>query len=142
MGRAYSQDLRDRVIDAVIVEGMSRHGAAHRFGISPASAIKWVQQFEREGRRTKRSGRGQRPSPVRQHREWLLDLVKREFSLTLQAMCDRLREVHDVRADPGILSRFFRAEGISIKKNYSAKRAAAARRCAQARTLEALSGPN
>jgi transposase len=43
MGRAYSQDLRDRMIDAVIVEGMSRHGAAHRFGVSPAAAIKWVQ---------------------------------------------------------------------------------------------------
>jgi 2-methylcitrate dehydratase len=45
MTRAYSQDLRDRVIDAVIVEGMSRHGAAHRFGVSPASAIKWVQHY-------------------------------------------------------------------------------------------------
>ena len=34
MGCAYSQDLRDRVIDAVKVDGMSRHGAAHRFGVS------------------------------------------------------------------------------------------------------------
>lgn len=142
MPRAYSQDLRDRVIDAVVVDGLSRHAAAERFGVSPASAIKWVQGFERDGRRTKRTGRGNRPSPVRQHREWLLELVKAEFSLTLQAMCDRLREVHDVRADPGILSRFFRAEGISIKKNYSAQRAAAARRRAQARALAALSGPN
>jgi hypothetical protein len=29
MTRAYSRDLQDRVIDAVIVEGMSRHGVAH-----------------------------------------------------------------------------------------------------------------
>lgn len=128
MTRAYSQDLRDRVIDAVIIEGMSRHGAAHRFGVSPASAIKWVQRYERDGSRTKRGTGGHRPSPVRQHREWLLALVQAEFSLTLQAMCDRLRAVHGVRSDPGILSRFFRAEGISIKKNYFAQRAAAARR--------------
>ena len=132
MPRAYSQDLRDRVIDAVVVEGMTRHAAAHRFGVSIASAIKWVQHFERAGSRVPRGTGGHRPSPVRQQREWLLELVRSEFSLTLQAMCERLREVHGIRADPGILSRFFAAEGISIKKNGSAQRAASARHRAQA----------
>ena len=35
---AYSQDLRDRVIDAVVVEGMSRRAAAVRFGVSEMAA--------------------------------------------------------------------------------------------------------
>ena len=34
MADAHSQDLRDRVIDAVTLEGMSRRGAAVRFGVA------------------------------------------------------------------------------------------------------------
>ena len=49
MASAYSQDLRDRVIDAVVRGGMSRRAAAARFGVSESSAIKWVQRFERSG---------------------------------------------------------------------------------------------
>ena len=50
MAGAYSQDLRDRVINAVVVEGMSRRAAAARFGVSGSSAIKWVERVERGAR--------------------------------------------------------------------------------------------
>ena len=52
MAGPYSQDLRDRVIDAVVHGGMSRRGAAERFGISDSVAVKWVERFERTGLRT------------------------------------------------------------------------------------------
>ena len=45
MARTYSQNLRDRVIDAVESEGLSRRAAARRFGVSAAAAIKWLQRF-------------------------------------------------------------------------------------------------
>jgi len=51
MPRAYSQDLRDRVIDAVLRGGESRCSASRRFGVSEASAIKWLQRYERAGDR-------------------------------------------------------------------------------------------
>jgi putative transposase len=47
MAGAYSQDLRYRVIDAVIGGKVSRRGPAARFGVSLSSAIKWVQRFDR-----------------------------------------------------------------------------------------------
>jgi transposase len=46
MAGAYSQDLRDRVIDAVETEGMSRRAAARRFGVSASAAVKWLQRYE------------------------------------------------------------------------------------------------
>ncbi len=49
MGSALSSDLRERVVRAVS-EGASRRQAAERFGVSPASAIRWQERFEREGR--------------------------------------------------------------------------------------------
>ena len=64
MARAYSQDLRDRVIDAVETEGLSRRAAARRFGVSPASAIKWLQRFHRTGKRESAGTGGHRPSKV------------------------------------------------------------------------------
>ena len=54
MASAYSQDLRDRVIDAVARGEMSRRAAAARFGVSESSAIKLVQRFERSGWRRAR----------------------------------------------------------------------------------------
>jgi transposase len=49
MAQAYSQDLRDRVIDA----GTSARAAVERFGIGVATAIVWVR-LAREGERTAR----------------------------------------------------------------------------------------
>ena len=42
MAKPYSQDLRDRVLDAVDKEGMSL-AATDRFGIGEASAIRWIR---------------------------------------------------------------------------------------------------
>jgi transposase-like protein len=42
--KAYSCDLRERVIEAVAA-GASRREAAERFEVSAASAVKWVQRW-------------------------------------------------------------------------------------------------
>ena len=42
MLKPYSQDLRDRVIDAVERGEMSRRAAARRYEISRSVAIKWL----------------------------------------------------------------------------------------------------
>ncbi len=49
MAAPLSSDLRERVVKAV-AEGASRCLAAERFRVSPASAIRWQESFEREGR--------------------------------------------------------------------------------------------
>ena len=48
MARAYSQDLRDRVIDAALA-GLSARGAAERFGFGEATAILWVRRGRQAG---------------------------------------------------------------------------------------------
>jgi transposase len=44
MPKAYSCDLRERVITAVET-GASRREAAERFEVSVASAVKWLQRW-------------------------------------------------------------------------------------------------
>src|SRR3954462_13578614 len=49
MGRAYSMDLRERVVAAVAQEGLSRRQAAARFGISDSTAINWLKRVATTG---------------------------------------------------------------------------------------------
>src|SRR5829696_3916866 len=49
MGRAYSMDLRERVVAAVAQEGLSRRQAAARFGISDSTAINWLKRVATKG---------------------------------------------------------------------------------------------
>jgi len=122
MPGAYSQDLRDRVIDAVAREGMSRRAAAARFGVSESSAIKWVQRFEQKGtRRASRMGGYVRPK-LEPHREFLEGLRTEKPDITLQALCDRLLAERGVTADTSMMSRFFRRIGVTLKKRRSSRR--------------------
>ncbi len=51
MPRAYSPDLRERVILVVETGEETCRSAAQRFGVSASSAIKWVQRLHRAGDR-------------------------------------------------------------------------------------------
>ena len=115
MTKAYSQDLRDRVIAAVEQDGLSRREAARRYRIGDATAVRWLAALG-QGRRGPRAQGGDRRSRLPAHEAWLLALIKVEPDLTLAAVADRLLAEHGVKADAGMLSRFFRARGISFKK--------------------------
>ena len=71
MAGAHSQDLRDRVIDAVTGGGMSRRGAAARFGVSDSVAIKWLERFERTGVRAAAKMGGYKRPKLEPHRAFL-----------------------------------------------------------------------
>lgn len=75
MAKSYGQDLRDRVIDAVEREGMSRRAAGRRFGVSASAAVKWLQRFRRTGQRTPVGRGGHRPSKLAPHRAFLEALL-------------------------------------------------------------------
>jgi putative transposase len=116
--KPHGPEIRDRVLDAVEGEGMSRRAAAARFKVSDASAVRWVQA-SRQGRRGPFAQGGDRRSELPAHRVWLLALIEAEPDLTLAAIGERLQAEHGIRADAGMLSRFFNKCGISFKKKRS-----------------------
>ena len=63
---ALSDDLRERVVGAVVEGGMSRNAAAKRFGVSIASAVRWVARFKTKGEISPVSDGGR--SSFRSHR--------------------------------------------------------------------------
>ena len=126
MAGAYSQDLRDRVINAVVVGGMSRRAAA-RFGVSESSAIKWVERFERSGSRTAAKMGGYKRVRLEPHRAFLEGLRAEKSDITLQALCDRLLAERGVKADTSLMSRFLRRLGVTLKKRRSSHASRTAR---------------
>ena len=116
------------MIKAVIEDGLSRNEAARIFRVGIASAIRWVKAFEETRRAAALPTGGDRRSVLKPHRDWLLELRRRENDLTLDAIAERLLRTHGVEADKSMLSRFFAAEGISFKKNRARQRTGSSRR--------------
>lgn len=124
-GKPRSEDLRVRAIAAVVEEGLSRRAAARRFRVGAASVVRWVAAYEASGRTAPLPRGGDRRSVLKAHREWLLALRREENDLTLAALAERLAKEKGVKADASMLSRFFKAEAISFKKNPARQRAGA-----------------
>jgi transposase len=121
MAKAYSQDLRNRVIDAVRTSRMSRRAAARHYGVSESVAVKWLERVERDGSREPVGHGGHRPSKLLPHREFLEAARAGKSDITLQALCDRLSAERGVKADTSMMSRFFRKIGVTFKKRRSSR---------------------
>lgn len=139
MAKPLSMDLRERVVSAVEVEGLSRHQAARRFGVSVSTAIRWVARWQRNGSVAPGQMGGHKPKTIRgEHHDWLVERCRdREF--TLRGLVAELAE-RGVKVDYRSVWNFVHAEKLSFKKNRGRQRARSARRRAPAGAVATLSG--
>ena len=115
MARAYSQDLRDRVIDAALA-GLPARQAAARFGVGIATAILWVRRARQSGERMARR-QGQPPhSKLDPHRTFVLELIEAIPDMTLIEMQQRLEAERGIRASIGTLWAFLDRCNMTVKK--------------------------
>ena len=124
MPKAYSGDLRERVIDAVEA-GASRREAAERFEVSVASAVKWQQRWD-ETRSAAPKLRGGSISPLEEFAPEILALVAEQPDLTLVETVAELRK-RRIRTSRSSLWRFLDRHDITLKKKPASRRTAAGR---------------
>jgi len=115
MARAYSQDLRDRVIDAAF-SGKSVRGSAAHFGVGPATAIVWVRRARETGQRSARKQGPPLRSKLDPHREFLLGLIEQTPDLTISELLERLAVDCSVKASRSTLWTFLDRCGLTFKK--------------------------
>ena len=116
MGKPCSLDLRERVVAAVEVEGMSRNQAAARFGVAPSSAIKWVARFRATGSAAPAKMGGRKKRTLRDgHAEWLIGRC-REKDFTISQLVAELLDERGLKVDRRSVWEFLHAEGLSFKK--------------------------
>jgi len=115
MGHCLSDDLRIRVVSEV-ENGCSCRAAASRFGVSAASAIRWVQAFRKTGSpEAKPQGGDRRSRRIEAHRAFIMGAVADRKDITLAELQERLAE-RGARFGIGTLWRFFDRHGITVKK--------------------------
>ena len=137
MGRAYSLDLRERVVGAV-ASGRSCRSVAATFGVSVASVVKWSQRFRATGSAAARKVGGRRPYALLAERDWLLSRFKAKPDITLRALAAELAE-RGIKVSYFAVWHFFEHEGISFKKKPARQRAGPPRRRKAKSQVEALS---
>ena len=122
MGRPLSQDLRQRVVAAVMQGGLSNNRAAARFGIAVSTANLWVRKFKATGSIAHGKIGGYRPAALSgAHREWLLDRCRSGRDFTLRGLVAELAQVRGLKVDYVSVWRFVHAEGLTHKKRPSTR---------------------
>jgi transposase len=133
MPKAYSGDLRERVIDAVET-GASRREAAERFEVSVSSAIKWLQRW-RDRRSAAPKPRGGSISPLEEVAAEVWALIDEQPDLTLVETVTALGK-RRIKTSRSSLWRFLDRHGITLKKKPASCRTAASGCGARAPTLD------
>ena len=95
MARAYSQDLRERVIDAAL-SGPSLRQAAARFNVGVSTVIGWVGRLRDSGEHSARRQGRPRGLKLDPHIDFLLPLIEAEPDMTIEKMQERLLEDREV----------------------------------------------
>ena len=114
MGRPYSLDLRERVVDAAAAT--SRRQAAARFGVGPATAIRWMAAVATTGTVAARPQGRPRTSKLDSHEAFLRGLIDEKDDITLEEMRARLLDEHDLKVGLGTLWAFLDARDLTYKK--------------------------
>ena len=115
MSRAYSLDLRERVLNAVAA-GQSARSAAVHFGIGTATAVRWVRRWRETGERTAHKQGHPVGSKLDVHAEYLLGLIADKGNLTLEELRSRLVQERGVQVAISTPWGFYRKHGVSFKK--------------------------
>jgi transposase len=135
MARAYSLDLRERVVGAVAAGECCRK-VASTFGVSVASVVKWSQRFRATGSAAARPMGGNRPYALTGERGWLLSRLSEKPDVTLRTLVAELAE-RGIVVSYYAVWHFFEHEGVSFKKKPARQRAGSSRRRTAADTMEA-----
>ena len=124
MARAYSLDLRERVV-AAVVGGQSCRSAARAFGVSVASVVKWLQRYRTTGSAAAKPMGGKRPYALEGERNWVLARIGEVPDLTLRAMTAELA-ARGIVVSHYAVWHFLRREGITLRKKSARQRSRAA----------------
>ncbi|CAN7625300.1 IS630 family transposase [Mesorhizobium sp. LjNodule214] len=114
MTRALSNDLRERVVEAVGT-GESCRVVASRFGVAVSSVVKWSQRYRATGSVAPGKMGGHRKRILEPHRAFIVERINQTSDLTLHRLKDELA-ARGVMVSHNAVWVFLRREGLSFKK--------------------------
>ena len=114
--KAYSEDLRRKVVEAVQQRGIAKSEAARTFGMSLSSVKRYVAKARRGNSLSPRKHPGPRPKIDERARRLLEADVEERPAVSLRERGRFLERVAGVRVSESTLSRHLRRMGFSPKE--------------------------
>lgn len=116
MATYLSEDLRIRVIRAVD-GGMSRNAAARRFGVSIASAVRWMAAYLQTGQTApKPRGGDRRSGRLEAQADLLMSAIGETPDIALAELRQRLIDERGETFAISTIHDFYRRHGVTFKK--------------------------
>ena len=135
-GRAYSQDLRDRVL-AAVEEGLSAREVAEQFQVSPSYVIKAWQRFTRIGERSARAQCSHTPRKLSaQQHEAIRTQVAAKPDATMAELCAWVMHEYGVSVSLAGMWITLSRLGLTLKKSSARRRTRPSRRGGRPRRLD------
>jgi len=116
MATSLSEDLRIRVLR--VVEGaMSRNAAARQFGVSVASAVRWMAEYLATGRTApKPQGGDRRSGRIEAQSELPMRAIEETPDITLAELREHIIAEQGERFAISTIHDFFRRHSVTFKK--------------------------
>lgn len=135
MPKAYSLDLRERVVWFVEAGRSCRAAAAH-FSVSVSFAVRLMRAFRTAGSVAPRPSGGRRRAKLDPHKAFVTARIEEKSDITMPELARELLAATGTKADPASLSRFLIRNGYRFKKNAAGKRARSPRYQSGARRMD------
>jgi transposase len=135
MPKAYSLDLRERVV-RFVEAGRSCHAAAAHFSVSVSFVVRLMRVFRTTGSLAPRPSGGRRHAKLDPHRAFLIARIDEKSDITMPELSRELLTATGTKADPASLSRFLIRNGYRFKKNAAGERARSCRYQSGARRMD------
>jgi transposase len=126
--KAYSTDLRERVIESVESGECNIPEAARRYKVSEPSIERWLAQHRKTGTCAPLPHAGGMPRKLATAEAVIRAAVKTQPDATLQELCERVEQETKIKSDPSMMYRELVRLKLPRKKSRSMPASATRRR--------------
>jgi transposase len=120
--KPYSQDLRDRLIQALTADDATQHAIATRFCVSLSFVEKWWRRFRRSGSRAAKPHAGGQPRHLKDHTALLRREIEQQPDATLEELRERIAATQGPRGSTATICRALQRLRLPQQKRRSTRR--------------------
>jgi transposase len=118
--KAYSLDLREKIIETYEAGGITQRQLAQRFRVSLYFVVMLLRRWRQEKTlEPKKRGATMKPLLTPEIMQFISEQIKRECDLSLLQLVELVREKYSVSVSTKTMSRMLRRENLRYKKNVS-----------------------
>lgn len=118
--RAYSIDLRQKIINTYHKEPISQRQLAKRFRVSLSFVQSLLKRYRIDGTMEPRPhGGGQSPKLTPQQLATVAELVAQKNDATLEELCDQLYQKTQIQVSRSTMGRLVQKLNLTRKKNFA-----------------------